>query len=622
MLTGKLCRGPVARVLLSRLSFLGTPVHALKASPLQQASAQKWRRHIDTRTYSATATAKKSIVFKCRECGEAFPQWKGRCGDCGSWNSLEKTEAYKEPSPGARKGGGGGASAAAAASGAAPLPAVVRGSAGRPRSGWVSSVSQRPQHISEVGRLGYGNHWRLPLQGESGAELARVLGGGVVPGSLTLVGGDPGVGKSTLLLQVAAMLGSDTSAGPVSLPVAEHSASAEENGVEEEEGDFLEDEEGLAIDDVDDVEPLAAAGEAVLYVSAEESVEQVGSRAERMGLQGSKHLYLYSATRLVDVLQEVVAMQPRAVVIDSIQTVYLDDVSGSAGSVSQVRECATALLHVAKRQGVPIFLVGHVTKTGDIAGPRVLEHIVDTVMYMEGERHQAFRLVRGIKNRYGPTDEVGVFEMKEEGLVAVPNPSASFLGDRTLSANASSAVTVMIEGTRPLLLEVQALCSPVHQGQGPPLRIPNGINRNRMNLIMAVLTKHARLRLHTVDCHTNVVGGLLLTEPATDLAVALAIASSYFDRPISPDLAAIGEIGLGGELRPANHIERRIMEAAKLGFSHVIVPAIHAPAASGRLANIDIIKCRTIEDALTAALGNVPIADSPPHQQAEGELIA
>ncbi|KAK9902071.1 hypothetical protein WJX75_003182 [Coccomyxa subellipsoidea] len=445
------------------------------------------------------------------------------------WNTLEKAEVFRETTKSSGGGGGGAVAAkvAAAAQSSGERSISAAPTTSRPRTGWVTSVSQRPQRLSEVGKNGYGSQWRIPLRGANGAELARVLGGGVVPGSLTLVGGDPGVGKSTLLLQVAAMLGPEPAIGA------------------------LEDQDA-------DEEGPPEPGEAVLYVSAEESVEQVGSRAERMGLRGAKHLFLYSATRLVDVLQEIVAMQPRAVIIDSIQTVYLDDVTGSAGSVSQVRECTTALLHVAKRQGVPVFLVGHVTKAGDIAGPRVLEHIVDTVVYMEGDRHQAFRLVRGIKNRYGPTDEVGVFQMEISGLQAVANPSALFLSDRQMARNASSAVTVAMEGTRPLLMEVQALTSPVHQGQGPPLRMPNGIHRNRLSLIMAVLSKHARLRLHSVDCHTNVVGGLTLTEPATDLAVALAVASSYFERPIPQDIAIIGEIGLGGELRPANHIERRV----------------------------------------------------------------
>ncbi|BDA50962.1 DNA repair protein RadA [Coccomyxa sp. Obi] len=583
-----LSRGAVAK-LLKGASWLGVPLHPrTRATSLSQ--TQRTRPSWSTRYATfASSSVKRSYVYKCTECGEQTPQWKGRCPSCAGWNTLEKAEVFREPAKSSGGGGGGGAIAAAAAATSRPLGERSIGAAptiSRPRNGWVASVSQRPQRLSEIGRNGYGGQWRIPLRGANGAELSRVLGGGVVPGSLTLVGGDPGVGKSTLLLQVAAMLGPEPAIG----------------ALEEEDAG----EEGPP-----------EAGEAVLYVSAEESVEQVGSRAERMGLRGAKHLFLYSATRLVDVLQEIVAMQPRAVIIDSIQTVYLDDVTGSAGSVSQVRECATALLHVAKRQGVPVFLVGHVTKAGDIAGPRVLEHIVDTVVYMEGERQQAFRLVRGIKNRYGPTDEVGVFQMEESGLQAVANPSALFLSDRQMARNASSAVTVAMEGTRPLLMEVQALTSPVHQGQGPPLRMPNGIHRNRLSLIMAVLTKHARLRLHSVDCHTNVVGGLTLTEPATDLAVALAVASSYFERPIGRDVAVIGEIGLGGELRPANHIERRVVEAAKLGFSTVIVPATRAPTATGRLAGTNIIPCRTVKDALQAALGPGVLQQRLPHDEQE-----
>ncbi|EIE18597.1 DNA repair protein rada [Coccomyxa subellipsoidea C-169] len=582
-------RGALSNI-LKKASWLGGPQDQGVLRALNQ--RPRTRPPFSTKGLTfASSFVKRAFTYKCTECGEQSPQWKGRCPSCSGWNTLEKAEVLRETAKSSGGGGGGGAVAAAAAAAVRPLGERIRNAAptiSRPRTGWVSSVSQRPQRLSEVGRNGYGSQWRIPLRGANGAELARVLGGGVVPGSLTLVGGDPGVGKSTLLLQVAAMLGPEPAIG----------------GSDEEDAD----EEGPP-----------PAGEAVLYVSAEESVEQVGSRAERMGLRGAKHLFLYSATRLVEVLQEIVAMQPRAVIIDSIQTVYLDDVTGSAGSVSQVRECATALLHVAKRQGVPVFLVGHVTKAGDIAGPRVLEHIVDTVVYMEGERHQAFRLVRGIKNRYGPTDEVGVFQMEESGLQAVANPSALFLSDRQMARNASSAVTVAMEGTRPLLMEVQALTSPVHQG--PPLRMPNGIHRNRLSLIMAVLTKHVRLRLHSVDCHTNVVGGLTLTEPATDLAVALAVASSYFERPIAQNIAVIGEIGLGGELRPANHIERRVVEAAKLGFTTVIVPATRAPTATGRLAGVNIIPCRTIKDALEAALGPSVTQNRAPHfeQQEEEE---
>lgn len=351
--------------------------------------------------------------------------------------------------------------------------------------------------------------------------------------------------------------------------------------------------------------------QAVLYVSGEESVEQIGSRAERMGVAGNAGVFVYSATRLDGILDEIIRLQPAAVIVDSIQTVYLDEVSSSAGSVTQVRECATALLQVAKRERIPVFLVGHVTKSGDLAGPRVLEHIVDTVVYMEGGRQQPVRLVRCMKNRYGSTDEVGVFEMHDDGMQVVPNPSALFLSDRDLAPNVSSAVAVVLEGTRPLLMEVQALCSPVPQGSPtPPSRFPSGVNRQRLALLLAVLGKHTEMRPYSVDVHLNVTGGLEMNEPATDLAVACAIASSYFEQPIARDVALIGEVGLGGELRPVGNIERRIAEASKLGFRTFVIPASSNVHASQRLKGARIIECRTVVEAFRAVLGTAGRAEA------------
>lgn len=436
----------------------------------------------------------------------------------------------------------------------------------------------RPQRLTDVGRGGFGDTWRLPLRGSGGAELARVLGGGVVPGSMVLIGGDPGVGKSTLLLQVASMLADLSSSAPV-VP------GTQVNGLDDMTGDL----------------ELNVAS--VLYVSGEESIQQIGSRAERMGLAGNDNIFLFSATRLQDILAEIISMQPAAVIVDSIQTVYLDDVNGSAGSVSQVRECATALLHIAKRHDIPIFLVGHVTKSGDIAGPKVLEHIVDVVLYMEGEKHQSFRLIRGIKNRYGAIEEVGVFSMNEKGLEAVANPSALFLTHRDSSPGVSSAVTVQMEGTRPMLLEVQALCSPTQSKEGMPMRFPTGVSRDRFNLITAVLAKHARLKMHAVSIHTNVVGGMTMSEPANDLAIAVAIASSYYEQPIARDVVCIGEVGLGGELREVGRVEQRMLEAAKLGFNTFVVPATHALPTTSRLLGVRIIRCKHILEALKAVLG-------------------
>eukprot|EP00850_Spirogloea_muscicola_P019089 SM000183S03983 [mRNA] locus=s183:194346:198390:+ [translate_table: standard] len=422
--------------------------------------------------------------------------------------------------------------------------------------------------------------------GDSGREVANVLGGGVVPGSLILVGGDPGVGKSTLLLQVAALL----------------------------------------------AEGAGQAGPApVLYVSGEESVEQVSSRAERMGVS-AEQLFLLNVTDMEQILAAIQDLQPRAVVVDSIQTVYLAEANGSAGSVSQVRECATALLHVAKGTGTPIFLasplffkqlrssrrdrpdrlafsVGHVTKTGDIAGPRVLEHIVDVVLYMEGERMQSYRLLRSVKNRFGPADEVGVFRMEEEGLQAVANPSELFLSERAGaggSGAASAAIAVVMEGTRPLLIEIQALCSKCPQPPGR--RTANGVDPQRLHLLLAVLGKQSGIQLYSHDVFLNVVGGLKLKEPAADLAVAVAIASSFLERPVPADMAVIGEVGLGGELRAVGQLERRMNEAAKLGFRRCIVPksAASSKSAAGSLV---AIPCATIRGAIEAALG------PPPYQQ-------
>lgn len=391
------------------------------------------------------------------------------------------------------------------------------------------------------------------------------MGGGIVPGSLILVGGDPGVGKSTLLLQVAGLLA--------------------EGGEED-------------------------VSAPVLYVSGEESEEQVANRAERMGIE-TEDLFIFSATNMEIILQWIQRIGPRAVVVDSIQTVYLSEATGSAGSTSQVKECATALLHVAKRNGISVFLVGHVTKTGEIAGPRVLEHIVDVVLYMEGERMQTHRLVRSVKNRYGTTDEVGVFEMKKGGLVPVANPSALFLGDRGGSggSSASASVAVVLEGRRPLLVEVQALSSPV--GAPPGRRTANGVDRERLSLILAVLQKQAGLKIYTQDIFINVVGGLQLKEPGADIAIAIAIASSYFEKSLPLDTVYIGEIGLGGELRPVGQLERRLGEAAKLGFKRAIVPTSGSVAreeedGEGSNNSVDGLvscPCANIIEALCEAFG-------------------
>ena len=387
---------------------------------------------------------------------------------------------------------------------------------------------------------------RYPLPIE---EFARVLGGGVVPGSLVLVGGDPGIGKSTLLLQMALGM---ANAGPV------------------------------------------------LYVSGEESIRQIQARARRLpgGAAPSAELYLLAETDLGAILAQIEALQPRLVVVDSIQTVQVPELETGAGSISQVREAASRLQAVAKGSEAAIFLVGHVTKEGAIAGPKVLEHIVDTVLYLEGDPLHAFRLLRAVKNRFGATTEVGVFEMLEGGLVEVPNPSEAFLAERVLQAP-GSAVAVTLEGTRPLLVEVQGLTSPTAFGN--PRRTANGVDFNRLLLTLAVLTRRVGLPLGDQDVFVNVVGGLRIDEPAADLAVAVAVASSLRDRPVPADLALVGEVGLSGELRSVPQLGLRLREAAKLGFRRVIVPM----SVRGDVAQpgIELLAVRSVREALNRALG-------------------
>jgi len=380
-------------------------------------------------------------------------------------------------------------------------------------------------------------------------EFSRVLGGGIIPGSLVLVGGDPGIGKSTLLLQVSALM----------------------------------------------AEVLGK----VLYVSGEESVHQMKMRAQRLGI-ATDQLYLLTETNLNLILEHIQELGPKAVIVDSIQTVYLDELDSTAGSISQVRECASRLMQVAKGGGVPIFLVGHVTKAGAIAGPKVLEHIVDTVLYLEGDRFHAYRLLRSVKNRFGATSEVGVFEMGSQGLIEVANPSEAFLAERLPNA-AGSTIAVTLEGTRPLLVEVQALASTTSFGL--PRRTANGVDFNRLLLLTAVLSKRVGLRLSDQDIFVNVVGGLKINEPAADLAIATAIASSFKSAPVAADLAIVGEIGLSGELRAVGQLSKRLNEAAKLGFRRCLVPKSFGRqeiASDG----IEVVGVRSLTEALQVALIN------------------
>jgi DNA repair protein RadA/Sms len=456
--------------------------------------------------------AKTHTRFVCQECGRVAASYMGKCPQCGSFNSMVEEVIHDEP---------------------VAKNTAIRGLTGRsdPRSiGDVSSDAEDRIH--------------LPI-----GEFARVLGGGIVPGSIILVGGDPGIGKSTLLLQMAMEMGKSRR---------------------------------------------------VLYVSGEESERQIKMRAVRLnGEQGlPANLLLVTETNLEIILNHVNEVKPDLLIIDSIQTVYLSQVDSSAGSVSQVRECSSQLRELAKTRGISVFVIGHVTKEGMIAGPRVLEHIVDTVLYLEGDRFQAYRLLRSVKNRFGATAEVGVFEMREGGLAEVTNPSEAFLAERMINA-AGSAIAVTMEGTRPILVEIQGLTSPTQFGNAR--RTANGVDFNRLLLIAAVLTRRVGLKLSEQDVFVNVVGGLQIDEPAADLAVAAAIASSWRDIPVKAEAVLIAEIGLAGELRMPGQMQARLREAQKLGFKTAIVPKAlrkGEPYPTG----IEIIEVRSIQQALDAAL--------------------
>jgi DNA repair protein RadA/Sms len=406
----------------------------------------------------------------------------------------------------------------------------------------ASMTPSTPQRLTEISTDGLD---RLPLPMN---EFSRVLGGGVVPGSLILVGGEPGIGKSTLLLQTAVLLSGLN--GPV------------------------------------------------LYVSGEESARQIKMRAGRLKIE-TEEVFVVTETSLETIFAHVESVQPRVLIIDSVQTTYNEGLSSASGSVSQIRETATRLQALAKQSGVAIFLVGHVTKEGAIAGPKVLEHIVDTVLYLEGDLFHTYRLLRSVKNRFGATSEVGVFEMREHGLEEVSNPSEAFLAERMVNAP-GSAIAVTMEGTRPLLVEVQSLTSTTSFGN--PRRTANGIDFNRLLLIVAVLSKRVGLRLGDQDVFANVIGGLRIDEPASDLAVAAAIASSVRDRPVAADLAFVGEIGLSGELRAVGQLPARLREAAKLGFRRCIVPRAIRRQAEQLPAELEIIQARALHQALEIAL--------------------
>jgi DNA repair protein RadA/Sms len=460
---------------------------------------------------------KTQTRYVCQQCGRVAASYMGKCPQCGSFNSMVEEVVHNESSQKTK---------------------AVRGLTGRsaPRSiGDVSADAEDRIH--------------LPI-----GEFARVLGGGIVPGSIVLVGGDPGIGKSTLMLQMAMEM---------------------------------------------------AGQKRVLYVSGEESERQIKMRATRLNKVGARHvvplpqnLLLVTETNLEVILNHINETKPELLIIDSIQTVYLSELDSSAGSVSQVRECSSQLRELAKTSGISVFVIGHVTKEGAIAGPRVLEHIVDTVLYLEGDRFQAYRLLRSVKNRFGATSEVGVFEMREGGLIEVANPSEAFLAERMINA-AGSSIAVTMEGTRPILVEIQGLTSPTQFGNAR--RTANGVDFNRLLLIAAVLTRRTGFKLSEQDIFVNVVGGLQIDEPAADLAIAIAIASSWKDIPVKADAVLIGEIGLAGELRMPGQMPARLKEASKLGFKTAIVPKAIRKG-EGYSKGIEIIEVRSVHEALNVAL--------------------
>jgi len=459
---------------------------------------------------------KPKTVFSCQQCGAQTAKWTGRCMECGAWDSMVEERAMP----------------AAAGAGAAAAGAAAR---------YSLAATAGPRLYEDIDTV-------VSARLSTGIdEFDRVLGGGVVPGSLVLIGGEPGIGKSTLLLQAAAVFANTV--GPV------------------------------------------------LYSSGEESEHQIKSRGERLGV-GRAPLYLLAETCLERILEEMARLKPSLVIVDSIQTVFSLKFQSAPGSVGQVRESATQLLFAAKGQNIPTFLVGHVTKDGNLAGPKALEHIVDTVLYFEGEKHHAHRVVRAVKNRFGAVSELGVFEMTGKGLKAVPNPSQLFLAERPANVP-GSAVLCCMEGSRPLLVEVQALVSTSSYGNAR--RMASGVDQNRLSLLLAVLEKRAGLNLLGEDVFINVAGGMTIDEPAADLAVVGAVASSLRNRPIRPGTAVFGEIGLAGEIRGTTQASLRLREAGQMGFTRIVVPEGNV-ARDEAPAGCEIVPVRHVGEALDELL--------------------
>jgi DNA repair protein RadA/Sms len=449
------------------------------------------------------ARAEKSRHI-CQQCGFQSPKWLGRCPGCGQWNTLVEETLVRDLTPGGKE---------------LPPPATPQ-----PIDGVILEESRR--FSSNI------------------VELDRVLGGGVVPGSVILIGGDPGIGKSTLLLQAL-------------------------NG-------------------------LTSLEQPILYISGEESTLQIKMRSQRLGVTSS-HLYVAAESALENILRLVDELNPAAVAVDSIQTAYTTHLESAPGSVAQVRHCADRLMQEGKRKGLPVFLVGHVTKEGAIAGPRVLEHMVDTVLYFEGDRGHAFRILRATKNRYGSTNEIGVFEMKDSGLQEVSNPSELLLAERPMDTPGST-VTAAMEGTRPIMVEVQALASP--SSLAAPRRTSMGIDHNRLALLVAVLEKKVGLSLLHQDIFVNAVGGVRIHEPGVDLAIATAIASSFLDKPVDPQTVLLGEVGLTGEVRAIGRTDIRVAEASKLGFRRCLLPQSNVERLPG-VQSFELIGVKSLQDVLS-----------------------
>ncbi len=455
--------------------------------------------------------AKAKTMYVCSQCGYETPRWLGRCPDCGNWNTLEEQQAAPE----------------------AKLPEKkMRRAPGNDAE--ALRVDLIPDESAERRSCGIG-------------ELDRVLGGGLVAGSLVLVGGDPGIGKSTLLTQACAN--------------------------------------------------LATAGETVLYVSGEESARQIKMRANRLGASGAG-FYVLSENDVNGVAKRMEQLNPSVMVIDSIQTMYLPEIASAPGSVSQVRECASLLMRLAKSGNCSVFLVGHVTKEGSIAGPRILEHMVDAVLYFEGDRQHQYRLLRAVKNRFGSVNELGMFEMASEGMIEVPNASEALLSERAHDASGCVVMAAM-EGSRPFLTDVQALVATTVFGN--PRRMASGMDQGRLALLLAVMEKRAGFRLYDKDVYINIAGGMSITEPAADLALCAAVASSFKNRPIDSDCSVIGEIGLAGEIRAVPQAERRIAECARMGFQRIVLPKANLRSVRNDY-GATLIGVETVAEAI-AALG-------------------